>query len=195
MRPIRIIATVMIAAALAVTGCAQRSDTVNPSAAPEVTTPQAAPESSAPSKASPTTQPRQSGSSVVKRAPALRPVLADGKYDVYIRTVDTSRRRLVVDLVQVFEGEDAVKEAIKDGKSRKETEYLYTYLRNQNPRLRTLSLARDVRINLLHECEGPLRQQLSMLAEDAHNKGVYFTLTVYGGTVRQVQEKLINPAC
>jgi hypothetical protein len=36
------------------------------------------------------------------------PVLADGRYDSYVRTVDTNRQRLVVDLVQVFQGQAAV---------------------------------------------------------------------------------------
>ena len=47
--------------------------------------------------------------------PAPRPVLADGRYDSYIRTVDRHRNQLTVDLVQVFQGQAARDAAIADG--------------------------------------------------------------------------------
>src|SRR6266540_2060955 len=84
----------------------------------------------------------------IDRVPAPRPVLADGRYDSYIRTVDAGRARLVVDLVQVFEGQAAVDAAITDGMARDQAQYLGVYVRNQNPRLRTLPLARDLRLDL-----------------------------------------------
>ena len=74
--------------------------------------------------------------------PAPRPVLADGRYDSYIRTVDRHRNQLTVDLVQVFQGQAARDAAIADGMAPDKAQYLGVYARNQNPRLRTLPLAR-----------------------------------------------------
>jgi len=63
----------------------------------------------------------------------------------------------VVDLVQVFHDQVAVNEAIADGQSRNDAQYLTTYVRNENPRRRTLTLAGDVRVELLGgDCEAPL---------------------------------------
>jgi hypothetical protein len=123
--------------------------------------------------------------------------LADGRYDSDIRTVDTRRNQLVVDLIQVFHGQAAVAAAIADGMSRERAQSLYLYVRNQNPRLRTLPLARDLRLDLLGgECEAPRSHQLSKLATDAHTGLYYFTLTVVGGAVQRIQEgRLPIPAC
>jgi hypothetical protein len=80
-------------------------------------------------------------------------------------------------------------------------QYLGVYVRNQNPRLRTLPLARDLRLDLRGgDCEAPLNHQLTKLAADARAMSgsvhtYYFTLTVRGGAVQQVQEFLAINAC
>jgi hypothetical protein len=192
MRPARIITAVLFAAAVAVTGCAAHSTAVAPPAAP--VTPAAAPPVT-PAPKPPVLVPKPPTS-----APKP-PVLADGRYDAYVRTVDTRRNRLVVDLVQVFHDQAAVDAAIADGTPRDTAQYLYTYIRNQNPRLRTLPLARDLRLDLRPgDCEAPVNQQLSRLASDARlTNGAYhtyyFTLTVSGGAVHRVQEFLAINAC
>ena len=129
------------------------------------------------------------------------PVLADGRYPSYIHTVDRRRNRLVVDLVQVLDGQAARDAAIADGMARDKAQYLGVYVRNQNPRLRTLPLARDLRLDLRGgDCEAPLNHQLAKLATDARAMSgpihtYYFTLTVRGGAVHQVQEFLAINAC
>ena len=128
-------------------------------------------------------------------------MLADGRYPSYIRTVDRRRNRLVVDLVQVFDGQAARDAAIADGMARDQAQYLGVYARNQNPRLRTLPLAGDLRLNLRGgDCEAPLNHQLTKLATDARSMSgpihtYYFTLTVRAGAVHQVQEFLAINAC
>jgi hypothetical protein len=72
--------------------------------------------------------------------------LTDGRYDAYVRKVDPDRDLIVVDLVQVFTGDAAVRAAIEDGMDRSAAQVRDTYVRNQNPRLRTLELAGDVRL-------------------------------------------------
>ncbi|HEY3209514.1 MAG TPA: hypothetical protein VGL18_06915, partial [Actinomycetota bacterium] len=55
----------------------------------------------------------------------------------------------------MFENEAAVNAAIEDGMAPGRAQYLYIYVRNQNPRLRTLPVARDVRIEFADGCETP----------------------------------------
>jgi hypothetical protein len=187
MRPARILTAVLFAAAVAVTGCAAHPTAVTPPAAP--VTPAAAP---------PVT-PAPKPPILVPKPPTptpTPPVLADGHYDAYIRTVDPARNRLVVDLVQVFHDQAAIDAAIADGKSREVAQVLYTYIRNQNPRLRTLPLDHNLRLDLLAgDCEAPISKQLSTLAAHARTRSSYFTLTVAAGAVHQIKEQQATPAC
>ena len=193
MRPARIIAAVTLAAATIVTGSYLAVSTAHPSAAAPI-----AP-APPPQPTLPVDFPEPPGRP--PRVPAPRPVLADGRYDSYIRTVDSHRNRLVVDLVQVFDGQAARDAAIADGMARDKAQYLGVYVRNQNPRLRTLPLARDLRLDLRGgDCEAPLNHQLTKLAADARAMSgpihtYYFTLTVRAGAVHQVQEFLAINAC
>jgi hypothetical protein len=190
MRPVRIITAVVFAVAVAVTGCAAHSTAVNPPVTPVVDAP-------TPPAPSPAPKPIP----VPAPAPVPKPpVLADGRYDAYIRTVDAGRNRLVVDLVQVFHDQAAVDAAVADGQSRDTAQVLSTYVRNQNSRLRTLPLAGDVRLDLHGGCEEPVSHQLAKLAADARAMSGpvhtwYFTLTVAGGTVQRVQEFVAINAC
>jgi len=188
MRPARI-AAVTLAAAAIVTGSYFAISTAHPSAAAP-TAPVTAP------------PPQPTHPVDLPQPPVLRaPVLADGRYDSYIRTVDSHRNKLVVDLVQVFDGQAARDAAIADGIAPDKAQYLGVYVRNQNPRLRTLPLAHDPRLDLRGgDCEAPLNHQLTKLAADARAVSgsihtYYFTLTVRAGAVQQVQEFLAINAC
>jgi hypothetical protein len=188
MRPARIITAVVFAAAVVVTGCAAHSTAANPPVTHVVDAP-------APPAPSPAPKPI----SVPAPAPAPKPpVLADGHYDAYVRQVDAGRDRLVVDLVQVFHDQAAVDAAVADGQSRDTAQYLSTYVRNQNPRLRTLPLAGKVQVELLGgDCDAPLSHKLSELAAHARS-GVYhyyYALTVTGGAVQRIQELRTGNAC
>jgi hypothetical protein len=127
------------------------------------------------------------------------PVLEDGDHPAYITKVDGANDRIVVDVVQVFTDDEAVKAAIADGKSPAQARYLTGWIRNENPRLRTLPLAADLKVDLLGTCEesGSDREAvLSRLADNAKRKGnYYFMLTVSDGTVEQIQERLAINAC
>jgi hypothetical protein len=203
MRPARIITAVVFAAAVAGTGCAAHSTAADPSAVA------AAPVAAAPASPAPkvvTPAPKQPSPSPAPKpipapAPAPKPpVLADGRYDAFIRQVNTRGDYLVVDLVQVFHDQAAVDAAVADGQSRDTAQVLSTYVRNQNPRLRTLPLASDVRLDLRGGCEEPVSHQLAKLAADARAMSgdvhtYYFTLTVADGAVHRVQEFVAINAC
>jgi len=145
-----------------------------------------------------TREPAAAGST---QAPAASGALAldDGDHDAYVTSVDAANHRIVVDVVQVFHDKDAVREAVADGKSRAEAKYLTTWVRNQNPRLRTLPLAGDVQVRLRDTCGeggGDRDARLTRLAANARLNGTYYyTLTVDDGTVERIQERLAVNAC
>ena len=198
MRPARIITAVVFAAAVAVTGCAAHSTAVNPPVTPVVDAPTPTGLRPAP-KPLPVPVPAPKPLPVPLPAPKAR-VLADGHYDTYIQQVNTRGDYLVVDLVQVFHDQAAVDAAVADGQSRDTAQVLSTYVRNQNPRLRTLPLASDLRLDLHGGCEEPVSHQLAKLAADARAMSgdvhtYYFTLTVAGGAVHRVQQFVAINAC
>ena len=124
-------------------------------------------------------------------------VLPDGVHHTLIREVDIANDRITVDVVQLFLDGDAVKAAIADGKPREQAQVLSVYLRNQNPRLRTLPLAADLKVDLHGSCEGNTdrRALLEQLASNVR-LGLYFhSLTVRDGVVHAIQERQIRPAC
>jgi hypothetical protein len=126
-------------------------------------------------------------------------VLTDGKHDAYIRKLDTHARTVVVDVVQVFKDKDAVEAAVQDGRSREDARYLSVWVRNQNPRLRTLPLASDFKVDLIGGCEDSTLSReavLEKLADNARIAGVYYyTLTVEDGAVQRIDEHLAINAC
>jgi hypothetical protein len=186
MRPARIITAVVFAAAIAVTGCAAHSTAVNPSVTPVVDVP-------APPAPSPAPKPIP--------LPVPAPVLADGRYDAYIQQVNTRGDYLVVDLVQVFQAQAAIDAAIADGMPRDQAQVLYVWVRNQNSRLRTLAIAKDMRLDLLPgDCIESRNHQLAKLIKDSRamsnsRPAYYFTLTVAGGAVHRIQEDKTFNAC
>jgi hypothetical protein len=94
-----------------------------------------------------------------------------------------------------------VKEAIADGRPRSEAQYLTTWVRNQNPRLRTLPMARNLRLDLLPgDCIESRNHQFAKLIKDSRamsnsRPAYYFTLTVAGGAVHRIQEDKTFNAC
>src|SRR6266536_2629715 len=136
------------------------------------------------------------GTPVSHPAPKPSPVLADGTYPAFIRKIDADRRTMVIDVIQVFEGKAAAEAAIQDGLSPADPEWMFLYIRNQNPRLRTLPIARDASIKLLGTCEGPApRAMLNVLARNAATNGYYYSLTITDGSVRRIVEHQRQPAC
>jgi hypothetical protein len=107
----------------------------------------------------------------------------------------------VVDLVQVFQGQAAIDAAIADGLPRDQAQVPYFWVRNQNPRLRTLPLAGDLRIDLLPgDCIESRNHQLAKLIKDSQamsgsRAAYYFTLTVAGGVVHHIEENQTGTAC
>ena len=132
-------------------------------------------------------------------AAAAAPALANGDHDAYITKVDQAGNRIVVDVVQVFHDDKAVQAAVADGKAPSDAKYLTTWVRNENPRLRTLPLAGNLAVQLRGTCGESAKDRdalLTKLAANARLDGTYYyTLTVADGKVRRIQEQLAVNAC
>jgi hypothetical protein len=124
-------------------------------------------------------------------------VLADGVHHALIRGVDVAGGRLTVDVVQAFFDGDAVKAAIADGKSREQAQYLPVWLRNENPRLRTVPVAAGFKAAFLNPCDEPSGRgaALERLAVNARSGVYFYSLTVRDGAVLSVKERLAVNAC
>jgi hypothetical protein len=155
----------------------------------------AQPDQNAP--APPATAPESGGDPQPAGTGGTAPALEDGEHAAYIAKVTSGQ--IVVDVVQVFHDDDAVKAAIDDGKSPADARYLTTWVRNENPRLRTLPLAGDLDIRLRDACGDPgddRQALLTKLAANAKLKGTYYyLLTVDDGKVERIQERLAVNAC
>jgi hypothetical protein len=131
---------------------------------------------------------------------AAAPALGNGDHDAYITKVDRAGNRIVVDVVQVFHDDKAVQAAVADGKAPSDAKYLTTWVRNENPRLRTLPLAANLVVQLRGTCDDESAKNrdalLTKLAANARLDGTYYyTLTVRDGQVRRIQEQLAVNAC
>jgi hypothetical protein len=174
MRPARIIATTLVAAAvLAVAGCAGRSTTTSPPAAPPASI--AAPAATATTTATaPTTS-----------EPA---VLADGRHPVQLKKVNSAGRTVTFDLIQFFQGEQAAIEAAKDHQESPPPNDLY--IRNVNPRLRTLPVraGAPITVNGLLATQTDTPVTLAKLASLTSRYSPVFWVTVRNDQVVKVAE-------
>jgi hypothetical protein len=124
--------------------------------------------------------------------------LADGVYPTYISEVDVRGATITVDVLQTFFGADAHQAAIEDGVSWRDVRYDPVYIRNENPLLRTLPVARDVKIKLIGMCMAPNRavglEELSE-ATTPFTDTLYYDVTVVSGTVQRVNQLVAVSAC
>jgi hypothetical protein len=184
MRPVRIIAGVVLTVAVAATGYyIARSTAGHPAAAP--TPPVAAPTANSLGTKAPTTQ-----GGVTTSRPV---VLADGRHPVYLKTVEPYRRKITFDLVQWYEGDDAAREAAKDHQeSPPPNDY---YIRNSNPRLRTLPVLADatITVNQLTGSNQGVPVTLAKLSTwfPRTGPGLMFWITVRHGQVVAVNEQWV----
>jgi hypothetical protein len=124
-------------------------------------------------------------------------VLADGRHPVYLKTVDPDRQTITFDLIQFFTGDAATKAAAEDGKeSPPPNDY---YIRNVNPRLRTLPVAADapITVNVLAaQSTGSATKDVSVtlakLASYFPNSGTPpFWITVEQGQVTRIAQQYL----
>jgi hypothetical protein len=145
---------------------------------------------------SPTTAPTQPSPST---EPAPDPnALADGVYPTYVRAVDVQGATVTVDVLQLFTGTAAHQAAIDDGVPWADVRYDPVYIRNENPLLRTLPVARSVKIKFLAMCMSPSRWVgLTELRKQTKNfdETYYYEMSVIGGSVVAIDQRIAVSAC
>jgi hypothetical protein len=104
-------------------------------------------------------------------------VLADGRHPVCLTAIDPDSGTITFDLVQWYHGEDTAREAAKDHQeSPPPNDY---YIRNVNPKLRTLPTAADatITVNNLLNTQQPTPVSLAKLATLTQDRSPMFWIT------------------
>ena len=122
--------------------------------------------------------------------------LADGRHHAYLVTIDRVRLRLTVDVAQFLTGEEAEKAAREDGK-----EAFDYYVRNQNPRLRTLTYSAGMKVvvNTLTASEtgssskdkAITHDKLESFFTNGKAKGRLFWFELKGGRIVRLHEQYL----
>jgi hypothetical protein len=120
--------------------------------------------------------------------------LGNGRHPVLLERVAVAGRTVTVDLVQWFTGDAATKAAAEDGEeSPPPNDY---YIRNVNPRLRTLPVATDARLTLTRQTLGQggdatdgVEVDLARLAGSGRRH--LFWATVQGGRILRLEEQYL----
>jgi hypothetical protein len=135
MRPARIIAAATLAVAVVATGSYLAVSTTSHRAAAPT-----APVAAAPPASFAAETPTGAGGATSSE-PA---VLADGRHPVLLKAIDPGQGTVTFDLAQYFRDDAATREAAKDHQESPPPND--SYLRNVNPRLRTLAVGADAAI-------------------------------------------------
>jgi hypothetical protein len=120
--------------------------------------------------------------------------LENGRHPVVLTRVSVSGRTATFDLVQWFTGDAATKAAAEDGEeSPPPNDY---YIRNVNPRLRTLPIAAGARLTLTRltmgqggNAAGGIEVDLATVA--ANGLDHLFWATVQGGQIARLEEQYV----
>ena len=163
-------------------------------AAPATQTPAGPPAIMEPSRSVAPTNPSPSAE------PAPDPnALADGNYPTFVRAVDVEGATITVDVLQVFVGEaEQHRAAIEDGVDWENFMYDPVYVRNDNPLLRTLPVAWDIRIHFYGWCDYPGRWAgLTELRKEAASSGEgwYYEITIVDGEIVGIEQKVASSGC
>jgi hypothetical protein len=115
-------------------------------------------------------------------------VLADGRHPVLLKKVNTGGRTVTFDLIQFFQGEQATIEAAKDHQESPPPNDLY--IRNVNPRLRTLPVraGAPITVNGLLATQTPTPVTLAKLASLTSRYSPVFWVTVRNDQIVKVAE-------
>ena len=121
-------------------------------------------------------------------------VLADGRHPAYVKSVDPDGQTVTFDLIQFFSGDAATKAAAEDGEeSPPPNDY---YIRNVNPRLRTLAVRADaiVTVNSLGfggQAERPVSLAKLATLTRPHDDWPPFWITVRHGQVVKIAQQWV----
>jgi len=132
---------------------------------------------------------------------APSPILSEGRSFGYIKSVDAGGLTLVFDLAQFFTGEAANVAARQDGViGPGETIDNDAYIRNVNPKLRTVPISPGVTISIVHwtSCCDSIASDLTTFShafpgpgptDDYHGPNSGYWLTVKNGVIVKIEEQ------
>ena len=136
--------------------------------------------------------------------PSASPILAEGRSYGYIKSVNAAGSTLVFDLAQFFTGDAANQAARADGKiGPGETIDNDFYIRNVNPKLRTVPISPTVKISIIQWtncCEHTISPSLATFAhafpgpgptDDFHGPNTSYWLTVTNGQIVKIEEQYL----
>jgi hypothetical protein len=110
------------------------------------------------------------------------PSLPDGTHPVYLTGADASAGTVTVDVVQFFEGQAAVDAAAEDSKGTADFGDADYYVRNANPRLRTVPVSPNAIITLWPREDADAREvDLAQLEGFKPTKQWFFWMELKGG--------------
>jgi hypothetical protein len=122
--------------------------------------------------------------------------MENGRHMVVLKQVSVSGRTVTFDLVQWFSGDAATKAAAEDGEeSPPPNDY---YIRNVNPRLRTLSVTPDARLSLTRltlnaggSGNAAANVEVDLATIQANGRDHLFWATVQGGRIVALEEQYV----
>jgi hypothetical protein len=179
MRPARIIAATTLTAAVIATGSYLALSTNSHRATAPV-----APVATVPADP-PTKAPTGAGGATTSEPV----VLADGRHPVLLKAIDAGRGTITFDLVQYFRDDEATREAAKDHQESPPPND--SYMRNVNPRLRTLPVGAGASItaNQLAGSNQDIPVTLAKLSNLTRAGSGVFWITVGDGQIVQVAQQ------
>ena len=145
-------------------------------------------------------QPADTGAAPAQPAPTKAPpaeptAMANGRHPVVVKQVNVDGREITFDLVQYFTGDAATKAAAEDGEeSPPPNDY---YVRNVNPRLRTLPVTPGARLSLtrltLNQGGGNAAANVEVDLATIRSRGSdhLFWATVQGGRIVALEEQYV----
>jgi hypothetical protein len=182
----------MVAVALLAAGCSSGAEDSSTQSAPRSTA-----TTSAPPTATARLNPPAPSTPSLAPAAAATTDLQDRQHLGHIESMDTVRSQITVDIVQWFTGEDAARAAAADGADELPPPNDY-WIRNANPRLRTLAVTPGsvITINTLGAPESgsatkDIVKTLDQLAAVEHLESGLFWLTVTSGDVTRIAEQYL----
>ena len=155
MRTWKLITTILAAGLIAggAAACGGESDAAAPGAAPTATS-AAAPPADSPGSATPTKAPSRSTTSPVSGTGGSAKASGSGnpqfgtQYAI-LKSSQLSTRQITYDLIEWYDGKEAVKACAEDGVKPAENDYCEGYyIRNNNKKLRTLTVHPDAPVRM-----------------------------------------------
>lgn len=191
-------AAVLVAGAMAVSGCARFTGNHKSAAAPAPESPSAATGEGSTGDAGGGLAPGSPAPTSTGPAPTGPVVLPDGRSASYLKTVDLTKHTMTFDLITLLFGKDATAEWVKKHPDEPDGPPEGYLLINDNKKLRTITFAPDVTIKVVDfNAPNPSVTKPIQLADFPHhlagekNAPLPYWLTVEQGVVTLVEEEYL----